>query len=225
MKNYTLRIATGLIIILIGAAFLLNNLNILSFGHLFGIWWPLLVILAGVVILLNDMRSYLWSLLVIGLGVVFQLNVLEVIDVNPWQLLWPAVIIVVGLSIMKNHAKAVKKNASDDDIDNTTAVLGGSNKKITSKDFKGGNITALFGGVQLDLTNAVIKKEATIRITSFCGGAEIIVPKGVIVRNQVSPLLGGVEDSTTGESETKKDAPILNITGDIIFSGVELKNS
>lgn len=91
MKSLT-RIITGLLIVTVGLSFLLTNINILPFSVAIGDWWPIFVIVGGILILLNDTKNYLWACLVIALGVVFQLNQLDVIDVNPWQLFWPTII-------------------------------------------------------------------------------------------------------------------------------------
>ncbi len=77
------------------------------------------------------------------------------------------------------------------------------------------------GGVELDLSKAVIKKEATLRVNVFMGGIELRVADGVIVKNRTAALLGGVEDKTFPE-KTKK-AAVLNIEGSIVMGGVEVK--
>lgn len=52
-------------------------------------WWPLLIVLLAVLILINDLKGYLWATLVAAYGVLAQLKVLGYIEVNPWQLFWP----------------------------------------------------------------------------------------------------------------------------------------
>lgn len=220
MKSLT-RIITGLLIVTVGLSFLLTNINILPFSVAIGDWWPIFVIVGGILILLNDTKNYLWACLVIALGVVFQLNQLDVIDVNPWQLFWPAVIIVVGASIMMSHKVPHKKVAASERED-VTAVLSGSETKVQSKDFKASRVTAVCGGVTLDLREATIKKEATIDLFTLWGGIEIYVPKNVVVRNNTSAILGGVENNTA--VDTNHDGPILHIVGDVVMAGVEIKN-
>lgn len=78
------------------------------------------------------------------------------------------------------------------------------------------------GGAKLDLRKATIKKEATVEVFALCGGIELVVPREITVRNQTSAILGGVEDKS--EREGGKNAPVLYITGDVIMSGVEIKN-
>ncbi len=211
----------GLLIVAVGLSFLLTNLNILPFSVAIGDWWPIFVIVAGVIILLNDLKNYLWALLVIALGVIFQLNQFDVIDVNPWQLFWPAVIIVVGLSVIITRSPSRQRVASQDRED-VTAILSGSETKVQSKDFKGSRVVTVCGGAMLDLRDATIKKEATIDLFAFWGGIEIYVPSGVIVKNSTSAIMGGVENKATN-SDVKETAPILHIIGDVVMSGVEIK--
>lgn len=220
MKAQITRTITGLLIVAVGAGFLLDNANVIEFGKLVSEWWPLAVIGAGILMLVNDVRSYLWALLVVGIGVVFQLRELGIVDINPWQMFWPIVIIVVGLSIV--FSRTPRNRVSKGERDDVTAILGGTDQKNTSDDFKGSKLTAVLGGAKLDLRKATIKKEATIEVFSFWGGVELIVPRNVIVRNQTSAILGGVEDKT--DQDAVKNAPVLYVTGDVVMAGVEIKN-
>lgn len=221
MKAQITRIITGAAIIGVGLGFLLDNLNIFDFGELAGRWWPMAVILVGVLIFLNDTRSYLWALLVTGFGILLQLKQLDITDISPWQFFWPVAVIVIGLSVLLNRS-AARLRVSKSDRDDATAVLGGSDFRNTSEDFKGSKVTAILGGVKMDLRKAKIKKDATIEIFSFWGGIELVVPRNVIIKNRTAVVMGGVEDKT--EQEAGKDAPVLYITGDVIMAGVEIKN-
>lgn len=215
------RIFTGLLVIVIGTALLLSNLNVVQVGDIVRDWWPLVIVMVGVIVFINDRAAYLWALLIMAFGVVFQLNILNVIDVSPWQLLWPAIIIAVGVSIIGSRATAGKKLSKTDRHD-VTAILSGSEQKNNSQNYLGGRITAVMGGVTVDLRKAIIEKEATLDLFAFWGSIEIIVPEDIIVKNQLSNILGGTEDKT---APTKlKQAPTLQIIGDVIMSSVEIKN-
>lgn len=221
MKAQITRIIAGVAIIGVGLGFLLDNLNIYDFNELAGTWWPMAVVLTGLLIFMNDTRSYLWALLVTGFGVLLQLKQLDITDISPWQFFWPVVIIVVGLSVLLNRS-AARLRVSKSDRDDATAILGGSDFRNTSEDFKGSKVSAILGGVKLDLRKATIKKEATIEVFSFWGGVEIVVPRNVIIKNRTAVVMGGVDDKT--EQEAGKNAPVLYITGDVIMAGVEIKN-
>ena len=220
MKSLT-RTIIGLLIVAVGASFLLTNLNILPFDVGIAQWWPLFIVAGGVVMLLSDVRNYLWALLVIGLGVLFQLKQFGIVDVNPWQLFWPAIIIVLGVSVMTSRGSSRGKIAASDRED-VMAILSGSEVRVESKDFKGSRVTSICGGAMIDLRKAVIKKEATIDVFAFWGGIEIIVPEHVMVKNNTSVIMGGVEQQAGGDA-VKEGSPILYITGDVVMSGVEVK--
>ena len=220
MKSLT-RTIIGLLIVAVGASFLLTNLDILPFDVGIAQWWPLFIVAGGVVMLLSDVRNYLWALLVIGLGVLFQLKQFGIVDVNPWQLFWPAIIIVLGVSVMTSRGSSRGKIAASDRED-VMAILSGSEARVESKDFKGSRVTSICGGAMIDLRKAVIKKEATIDVFAFWGGIEIIVPEHVMVKNNTSAIMGGVEQQAGGDA-VKEGGPILYVTGDVVMSGVEIK--
>ena len=220
MKSLT-RTIIGLLIVAVGASFLLTNLNILPFDVGIAQWWPLFIVAGGVVMLLSDVRNYLWALLVIGLGVLFQLKQFGIVDVNPLQLFWPAIIVVLGVSVMTSRGSSRGKIAASDRED-VMAILSGSEVRVESKDFKGSRVTSICGGAMIDLRKAVIKKEATIDVFAFWGGIEIIVPEHVMVKNNTSVIMGGVEQQAGGDA-VKEGGPILYVTGDVVMSGVEIK--
>ncbi len=77
----------------------------------------------------------------------------------------------------------------------------------------------VFGGGQLDLTQAQLTSQETV-ITVFCmfGGLEVIVPEGVVVRNGVVAIFGG---HTSPESVAREGAPVIRLEGAVLFGGVD----
>lgn len=216
------RIFIGIGIVIFGIALLVSNLGVYDFGPLLSNWWPLVIIALGIVMFLNDTRHYLWSLIVTFFGVLLLLRELNIIEVNPWQLLWPAVVILLGVSLLMKRPHGTGKAKTVVGRDDVTAILGGSDRRVASDDYEGGKVTAILGGVKLDLRKAKITKEATVEVFTFWGGVELVVPRNVIVKNQTSAILGGVEDKTD-QDEVKK-APVLYVVGDVVMGGVEIKN-
>lgn len=221
MKTSYTRIFAGLGIVLLGGLLLLNTLNIEGFNNFLGTWWPLFVIGAGLLVLLNNMKSWLWALLLVGFGVLYQLKNLDVVDVNPWQLFWPVVIIAVGLNIIFQRSGSRTKTTSHSN-DDLSAILGGVEQANTSDDYTGGKVTAVMGGVMLDLRKTTIKKEATLDVFALMGGIELWVPEDVVVKSKIAAILGGIENKSRAKED--KDAPVLYITGQVIMAGVEIKN-
>lgn len=221
MNAYISRLIIGIAVLAVGAALLLDALNIVNTSSLLSNWWPSLIILGGVAMLVSDTRNYLWALLVIIVGAATQLRVLGYVDVNPWQVFWPLALIMIGLSIIFRRP-TLSRRASETDSDGIVAILGGSDQKNMSDDFSGSKITAILGGTKLDLRKATIKKSATINLFALMGGVELVVPRGVIVKNRTNAILGGIENKT--DQDITKDSPTLTITGDVILGGVEIKN-
>jgi hypothetical protein len=80
---------------------------------------------------------------------------------------------------------------------------------------------AIMGGVELDLTDAVLTSAVTeFQVFALMGGIEITVPPGVLVRNETIGIMGG---TTTPEGEVPAGAPVLRITGAAIMGGVDVK--
>ena len=222
MKKLSSRIIAGVIIIIVGVTMLLNNIGITHFDNIISIWWPLLFVLAGIVVFIDNPRSYLWAFILVLFGTLWQLEKLTIIQFSPWQIVWPAIIIAVGISITFSRREWGLKKMNKDERHDSTAILAGSDVKSSSPDFKGGKVTAIMGGAEYDLREAIIKKNATLEVFAFWGGIEIRVPKGVAVKNQTNNILGGTEDSSSAPED--RDAPVLHVVGDVIMSGVEIKN-
>lgn len=217
MKSSLSQLTAGVCIVAVGALLLLDTLHITD-GAL-GTWWPLLLIVIGVVTLVNDIRNYLWGLALIAGGVLFQLCALDILSVNPWEFFWPVVIILAGFSVIANRSSRPKISKSESE--DASAIFGAVDQVNTSADYKGGSVTAVFGAVKIDLRKAVIKKEATLQVFAFCGGVELIVPENVVVKSQANSILGGIDSKQSAVAT--KDAPVLYITGPLVMGGVEIK--
>lgn len=220
MNNPTItRTATGILILAFGVLALLDAFNIIELWGYASVWWPLAIIVAGILVLINNYREYLTAIVLVALGGILQLNRLDVIEVNVWQLFWPLVIIAIGFSILTRRGS---RKLYVQDADNITAFFGGSDTINKSKNYEGGKVSAIFGGVTLDLRDATIKKEATLEVFTLCGGVEVKVPRDWQVRQQAFPILGGVE--TKSHTTDNTDGPVLIITGTVALGGVEVRN-
>jgi predicted membrane protein len=224
-------VVTGGIFILIGLAFLLDHLGIISIDKLWR-FWPLLLVLTGVINFVSQRRT--WGALLMFAGVLLQLNELGITHFG-WAALWPMTLIAFGLFVMWGSMQwsskpSTSKSAGGDPRTtlNEAVVFGGLERRMTSPDFQGGDITAIFGGVELDLTEAQMQAdEATLAITAIFGGVEIRVPPTWQVAFRGAPIFGGVEDKTRTSRVVDPASPNLKtliITGAVIFGGLEIKN-
>jgi len=218
-KQITRTIAGGAIIS-IGVLALLNSLNVMSIGDIFRDWWPAAIILAGALFFMNDPRNFIWPLILVTAGTLLQLRELDIISVNPWQLFWPLVIIAVGISTLVNRSHS-HKGVNKKDLDNISVFLAGSTTKNESKDYKGGKVSTVLGGADIDLREAVIKDEAVLNVFTVLGGTDIRVPEGWEVKSTITPIAGGVEVKT---KPAGKNAPVLTIVGDVVLGGIEIRH-
>jgi hypothetical protein len=173
-----------------------------------------------------------FSWFLFGLGILLLLNNLGYLDFD-WDIVWPLAIVFVGLSILYSHLRGpgsrgcCKKgglvdDASSDDYLNLSAVMGGGDYKISQTNLKGGRISVVMGGFDVDLRKADMEgKEMTIDASALMGGVELRVPENWEVVVHGTPILGGIDNATKRpESPEKK----LVVHGSAIMGAVEVKN-
>lgn len=105
----------------------------------------------------------------------------------------------------------------------TFAMLSGSELRPMSRPFRGADLSAILGGVNLDLTSARMEGDAArIEVFAFCGGIEIHVPPDWTVTSKVATLLGGFSDKR--RPTTTLPTKTLIIDGFAVMGGIEVKN-
>lgn len=222
MKQTIIRIITGLIITAIGVGALLGALNVAPFWSWFGSWWPLLVIIGGLFVLLGDLRrNWLWGTLLIVIGGLLLFKTQEIIDFNFFSLIVPLLIIGAGLSVLisSQSRRNIKSDAKDSD--DISVIFSGSETKNKSKAYQGGKVTAIFGGATIDLRDAKLADQATLDIFALCGGIELRVPRDWKVVSKIAPIAGGVENKSEGSDDHA--GPVLVLTGTVALGGIEIK--
>ncbi|AMR31966.1 hypothetical protein A0256_11300 [Mucilaginibacter sp. PAMC 26640] len=113
---------------------------------------------------------------------------------------------------------------SHDDILDATAIFGGVNKTIFSKSFRGGDITNIFGGTELDFTHADIQGRAIIDVTQVFGGTKIIVPADWQVITDMSSIFAGVDDKRLKHLRPVNSTKVLILKGVSLFAGLEIRS-
>ena len=225
-KNFLVRAFFGVTIVALGGVLLLRNLEIIKFDSWNVFWgtvWAAGLVLAGLVTIVSSQRllTRAWGLLLMAAGVSVGLNAYGIIDVSIWKLFWPVVLITVGLmivfSIGSGNRKQTKKSGDDDN--EKVAIFYGEESRVRG-DYTGGSLTAVFGGVELDLRQANIKDGTIIDVFTFCGGININLPDDVIVKNEVRGVLGGSDDKTVPKPSAKKT---IYLRGECVLGGLEIK--
>jgi hypothetical protein len=108
---------------------------------------------------------------------------------------------------------------------NARGILGGVNQNISSKNITGGDITVIMGGAELNFMEADIKAPIVMNLTLLMGGATLIIPSHWKVINEVTAIIGGIEDRRMGANvHTGSTEKIITLKGTTIMGGIEIKS-
>lgn len=107
---------------------------------------------------------------------------------------------------------------------NIDAIFSGVNRKLMTKNFEGGKITAAFGGIDLDLTSADFNGVITIQVDIIFGGVKMIVPPHWDIRTEVSNIAAGIEDKRYFREGGVDPNKVIVLKGTILFGGLEIKS-
>ncbi len=228
---------SGGIIAIVGLFILLDNMGIHAISHVYR-FWPLILIIIGLWNL-TCKSGRVFGVVLIILGALFQLDSLGIAHFS-WGELWPLAIIGAGVLVMWNslQTRRVSKVASDalggqPQTDprttlNEVAIFGGIERRITSQDFQGGYIQAVFGSVELDLRDTnILQDEAILEINSVFGSVELRVPEGWQITSRGQAVFGSFQDDTRNYRNENPANPLrksLILTGAAVFGSVEIKN-
>ena len=160
----------------------------------------------------------------LAVGVFLLLGCLDVLSFETlWKLVLPIIIILIGLTMICRNlfahkfnevtAKLNEKINKDDEIG---AVFAGQDIKMNGEEFKGKNLSAVFGGVKLDLRKAIIKEDAVINASAIFGGVEILVPDDVVVVTKSNSFFGGVSNKTNNEPKKGAHTIYVNALGYLV---------
>lgn len=225
-------LVSGLVIVLVGLALLAAQMGFLSMNLVWHLW-PMIFLAIGLGKLFGG-RGANWvsSIFMLVLGALLLAHEFGQSNYGFVQL-WPLLIVSAGAELFWQAWNNPRPSLDDDgtptstaSVINTTNIFGGSENHIASKEFRGGQIVAIFGGFELDLTRADLAGDsARIEATAVFGGGEIRVPPtwNVVVRG--AGVFGGYSDETHQiPAEPGKPVKTLFVEGAAVFGGVVVKN-
>ncbi|MFC2084612.1 LiaI-LiaF-like domain-containing protein [Bacteroidota bacterium] len=243
MRNTTVRAIIGSLLIILGILFIVDNFYFFTFPfpltHYF-FSWPVILIMAGIIILIASRNNFVgYVLLIIGILALvrdhYHLTFRTLIHDY-----WPVMIIGLGLYLLikksessndssTNNGQIGKKknyNESQDDYIDEFTIFGGSKKNFVTKNFKGGKVTTIFGGSEIDLTNSELANgRQVIDIFILFGGIDLYIPKNWKVVMNVTPIFGGFDNPRRKDTSIEyEENKTLVIKGFILFGGGDIKN-
>lgn len=237
---------TGLFLLVIGAIALAKSFGVPVPRWLFS--WQMLLIAIGFLIgLKKGFRDGGWFVPVI-IGTAFLLNEFF-LDGQLRKHIWPIALIVIGLLFLlrargnnwricreekmgdgKTDSGPVegivgnREEYTDDDVVKSTCIFSGSKKVILSKHFKGGELVNVFGGCEIDLTQADMTSPAVLDVTAIFGGATLVVPPNWAIRSEALTIFGGIGDKRKIIAGSESPTRTLVIKGTMAFGGMEIKS-
>ena len=245
--NQNSRFWTGIFLVAIGAVLFAVKMGADIPRWLYS--WEVFLIGAGIIVGIRHRFRNPAAFIMIFVGAAFLADD-YLTGFNFHRYVWPAAIIILGLFFILRPKASFKPQkhwinqpdaaqtewqtgfqpVTDNDVAITgeevldvTAVFGGIKKRLISKSFRGGDITAFMGGAEIDLTGADIQNTAVLDVSAVFGGVKLIIPADWKVQNKATAVFGGVEDK-------RNTPPVLNsnklliIDGAAVFGGIELKS-
>ena len=224
----TPQLVLGLIAIAVGVAMTLDNLGLLESGRYLR-FWPLGMMALGAVQLWQAREGRggaFGGLVLTTIGTWLLIEKTTFVRLSFWDM-WPTLLVVFGAFLVwqgltGSRARVATAAPADNAIVTAIAILGSVVRGNNSPAFRGGDLSAILGGCELDLRQAAIDGEATIEVFALWGGIEIRVPDDWSIDSRVTPILGGVEDKTRPPRSVSRHRLILR--GFIVMAGVEIKN-
>lgn len=218
----------GLVFIIVGLIIAGNALGITNINVFFDGWWTLFIIVPCFIGLFKD-NEKVGNLIGLLIGTALLLCCQGYLDFGMiWKLVFPAILVIIGLSFIFKDVvgskinKEIKKiNENKNDTNEYCSTFSGQNVRFDNEEFKGVDLTAVFGGVKCDLRGAIINEDSVISCSSIFGGIEIYVPENVEVKVKSTPIFGGVSDKSLHNGKEKQHTIYINAT--CVFGGVEIK--
>lgn len=216
----------GIVLIAAGVVLALNVFNITDINIFFDGWWTLFIIVPCAIGLFAE-REKTGNIIGIVIGVLLLLCCQDVLSFSIlWKLLVPVIIVISGLKMVLaglfgNKANEIMKKLRLEGKEPKVgcAVFSGCDMSCDGEVFEGAELTAVFGGVDCDLRNAIIEKDCAVQVSAIFGGIDILVPDNINVKVSSNSIFGGVSNKTA----VHQNAPTLYVRGTCMFGGVEIK--
>jgi predicted membrane protein len=224
------RAIIGVVLVLVGLFLVMRNTGIFPdfIDHII-FSWPMLLVAIGLVMTLGASEKTS-GIIVMAVGGFFLIPVIFRETFHAYNMFWPSIFIIIGVIFIftkrRGWNSVTSKGVTGDDYIDYVNVFSGGERQIVSDNFRGGKVSAVFGGMELDLTKSKLAAGRNeLEIACVFGGATIIVPDDWNVKIEVVPILGGFGDSRKlFPGRTIDTTKQLVIKGAVVFGGGEIKS-
>ena len=216
--------------------------------------WQTLLIAIGIVTIAQP-RNQGSGFILIAIGSVFLLpkifGRLYPFYQNGPALSWAIILILIGIYLLfktlfgkhpftfcvhthHHHDSASFRHArdhygartyNDADYIERNYVFGGGNEKITTQNFKGGDINCVFGGMELDLSDAQLAEGThTLEINNVFGGTTLYIPAHWKVQIRPTSVFGSFQDRRPKPYFEVEENKTLMVEVSSVFGGGEIRS-
>ena len=222
----------GTFLIVIGAIWAIKTMHIFSyeFEYLY-LSWPVFLMALGCFLIIRSRGNFGGFVLIFIGGAYFLSRMFDLSVGEIFSNFWPLLLIGVGISILLEYWRGKPKKTKSgqetvtDDFIEVSGVLSDENLNVESQNLTGIKVSTMLGGVKINLFGAKPVKDCIIDLEILMGGVELFIPSHWKVRNDVSTLFGGVEESRRRSVPLEgTEQPEITIKGSVLFGGLEIKS-
>jgi len=251
----TPRILAGLVLIALGIVFTLDSFDVIDAGSIGDYWPLFLIVPGFASLAWPRKNAdRLWGVILVAIGTLFLLRNLGIFWIS-FHHVWPVVLVAIGAYLVwraidsrpsppgggddavgrRAHDGAMggieatrdlrSPSVSTGDRLDEFAMFGGGDRTIRSQSFRGGNVTAILGGFDIDMRDAVMAGDAaSIEVFVMMGGIDLKVPETWTVVIDVTPFMGGASYRRRGQTTGEGPPKVLTVRGFVFMGGVDVKH-
>lgn len=234
----------AVILIVAGALLFLDNLDLLPIQNIQA-YWPLALVFWGAMMIerRRTANTMIGAGAIIVFGILLTLGNLHIIHVTG-GIIWSLALIAAGLVMLVGRCQApanfwppkpppfeagsYSRQSYFGDRLMEQFIFSGTKRRVETQNFQGGKVEAVFGGAEMDLSQASIatpNRRVVLIVNAIFGGVEIRIPRTWRVEKIGSAVFGGFDDQTVPpRPEPGFDPPTLVIRGSAVFGGIVIKN-
>lgn len=185
-------------------------------------------------------RGILGPSIIVLVSALVQMNMLDVDSI----ISFPAILIAAGVLLLLGRKRLLGGGAPshqnrampaaageevefemDDGFLRVNAALGSANMRVTTDDFRGGEVRAVMGSAKLDMRDlGAPSPTASLDVNCVMGEIALRVPPDWSVRIDSSAVMGEAKDERPRTPSAQSAAPDLIITGAVVMGSLKIED-
>jgi predicted membrane protein len=195
----------GILLILVGGYFILPKFGLAALSFLQGNGWAAFLIIAGALILYHAIAGHRRH----------HAHCHRQFERS----------MAYAQHIRQHYERHERFRENSHDYVHHISVFSGGNEKVSTQNFKGGEVNCVFGSAEIDLTQAQLAEGVnTLDISAVFGGVTLYIPAHWKVTLQQDKVFGAIEDHRPPATFDVDEKRVLVIVASSVFGGGEIKS-